>query len=144
MNIKGDDMNSIQDLVSTLGRRVDTITVSLLPSHWWLVGIEKDGKHKEFAAARLEYALQEAIDYKWLPLVPKRPQRYEYTVQKRYNGQYAIMRNGVTSISFRLKREAESYLKKFIERDEKAIKEWEEKYAWTLTKQEGVDFEYKR
>ena len=144
MNISGDAMNSIQDLVSTLGSRVDTVTVSLLPSHWWLVGIEKDGKHKEFAAARLDCALQEAIDYKWLPLVPKRPQRHEYTVQKRYNGEYEILRNGHWMMRTDKNWKVEKYIKKRIGRDAIAIQEWNRQYAWTLTKQEGVDFEYKR
>lgn len=135
---------TVRDMTIELSNSVDNLQIHLTSLCEWHVRVEKDGRRREFTEETIEEALQKALDYKWLPLVTKKPQRCVYTIQKGSYGQYHIMCNGYWVARYRKKSEAEEALNQLSDRQEKAIEEWERQYAWTIGKVEGVDFEYKR
>lgn len=133
-----------RDMTLQLHKSVDNLQIHLTAQCEWYIRIEKDRRIREFQEKTIEEALQKALDYKWLPLVPKKPERYVYTIQKGSYGQYHIMYNGYWVARYKKKSEAEEGLNQLNARQEKDIEEWNRQYAWTLTKQVGVDFEYIR
>lgn len=135
---------TVRDMTLALYWLVDNLQIHLTSLCDWYVRVEKDGRRREFISESIEQALQEALDYKWLPLVPKKPERYEYIVKKGADGQYHCFRNGNWMFKTKTKSEVNEYLAGYISRDEEVIKKWEEEYSWTIGKTEGVDFEHKR
>ena len=138
------DIIGIRDMTLALYKSVDNLQIHLTSLCEWYVRVEKDGRIREFISETIEESLQEALNYKWLPQVPTKPLRYEYTIQKGADGQYHCFRNGNWMFKIKTKSEANEYLARYISRDEEVIKKWEEEYSWSIGKTEGVDFEYKR
>jgi hypothetical protein len=110
----------------------------------WVVKLNKE-KTSHYGDTIGE-ALQAAIDYKPLPVVPRRPSLFSadgagiYKAGKR--GWRVEYRGRDCCVWLETKKMAEQWAKQEEERADKAYEDWMANYGWTLGKQEGVDFRY--
>ena len=110
----------------------------------WVVKIESD--KSTHSKPTISQALKAAIDYKPLPVVPRRPSLFSadgagiYKAGKR--GWRVEYRGRDCCVWLETKKMAEQWAKQEEERADKAYEDWMANYGWTLGKQEGVDFRY--
>jgi hypothetical protein len=109
----------------------------------WVVKIESD--KSTHSKPTISQALQAAIDYKPLPVVPRRPSLFSASGADIYKSAslWRVRYDGRDCcVGARTKRAAWDWCEMTEYANKKAIENWEANYGWTLGKQEGVDFRY--
>lgn len=137
---------TLEDLASSLdslhinGIRWDVWRTS---EKLWLVKIAKGEQSKTFNEFRLFDALKKAVEWKFLPAIPRLPRVY-------LRSGFAIYKQGrswccrYVDFDFvgelKTRKEAEALADSISERSAKAMDNWIEKFGWARDKTEGVDF----
>jgi hypothetical protein len=109
----------------------------------WVVKIESD--KSTHSKPTISQALQAAIDYKPLPVVPRRPSLFSASGADIYKSAslWRVRYDGRDCcVGARTKRAAWDWCEMTEYANKKAIEDWETNHGWTLGKQEGVDFRY--
>jgi hypothetical protein len=110
----------------------------------WFVKIESD--KSTHSKPTISQAIKAAIDYKPLPVVPRRPSIFSASgaiVYKVRGGGWGVEYKGRDCyVWLPTKKMAEQWAKQEEERADKAYDDWMANYGWILGKKEGVDFRY--
>jgi hypothetical protein len=138
-------MSDIDALASTLDGKYgpDGWSLWLTAIGGWVVKIESD--KSTHSKPTISQALQAAIDYKPLPVVPRRPSLFSASGADIYKSAslWRVRYDGRDCcVGARTKRAAWDWCEMTEYANKKAIENWEANYGWTLDKQEGVDFRY--
>jgi hypothetical protein len=110
----------------------------------WVVKIESD--KSTHSRDTIGQALQAAIDYKPLPVVPRRPSLFFADGASIYesgrSGWRVEYKDRDRGVLLKTKKLAEQWAKQEEQRSVEAHSSWMTNYGWTVGKQEGVDFRY--
>ena len=109
----------------------------------WVVKLECD--KSTHSKDTISEAIKAAIDYKPLPVVPRRPIEFlaaNAEIYKSGSLWRVWYKQRDCCVGARTKRAAWHWCEMTEYANKKAIEDWMTNHGWTLVKQEGVDFRY--
>jgi hypothetical protein len=138
-------MSDVDALVATLDERYGRHNWNLWSASigGWVVKLNKEVS--SHYGETISEALQAAIDYKPLPVVPRRPIEFLAANAEIYKSAslWRVRYDGRDCcVGARTKRAAWDWCEMAEHANKKATEDWETNHGWTLGKQEGVDFRY--
>lgn len=113
----------------------------------WHLKAEQSTQICELNADGFVEALERALQWRALPLVPRQRERLyrENFKSKKNGGKWRVTYLGRDCyVQFSTKREAESYADRQVELSISETDSWESMYGWSREKTEGVDFRWAR
>ena len=137
--------SDVDALVSTLDERycMDGWAMWRAAIGGWVVKLECD--QSTHSKPTISQALQAAIDYTPLPVVPRRPSLFSAAMAREYksgNGWRVKYQGRDCGVLLPKKKLANDWAIHEDKRSLEAYNAWMANHGWTLGKQEGVDFRY--
>jgi hypothetical protein len=135
----------IDELVSQLDSKYEAWDLYRAHDKTWRLSIGEGRAKITFESETITAAMQKALHYISLPLVPRCPiipNMTYFSVRK--SGSYWTLEYQGRDIQYRIdtKKKAMATASLIQENAKVAHKKWEEEHGWTLNKEQGVDFEY--